>query len=106
MAAYAELNQAAWDEWVSNRPPVIQELCAKLPPDRLYRMKSTGQRVVLLSYSENHTVKVGVDPRFNQDHIARAMTPPYAVFGIPPDDLEECDLPDGAEIEILIEGGE
>ena len=42
MAKIAEIDQDAWNEWVAGRPPVVQEMCAKLPPDRLYLLTPTG----------------------------------------------------------------
>jgi hypothetical protein len=87
MAKIAELDTDGWEEWISTRPPVVQELCRRLPPDRLYRMKPHGQRVTIVSYAENGTVKVNVGGEFN------AVTFERQVFGVNPDDLEECDLP-------------
>lgn len=87
MAIIRELDQAAWNEWVSKRPVVVQELCRRLPPDRLYLMKSSGHRVTLCSYDEDGTVTVNVTGEYNRVLFSRS------VFGISPDDLEECDLP-------------
>lgn len=87
MAKIRTLDQAGWDTWVASRPPVVQELCALLPPDRLYLLKTTNQRVTLISYSEDRTVTVAVTGEFN------ALTFDRQVFGINPEDLEECDLP-------------
>lgn len=87
MSKIAELDLAAFDAWVATRPPVIQELCKRLPPDRLYRLKSSNHRVTLYSYSENGTVTVNVTGQYN------ALTFERRVFGISPDDLEECELP-------------
>ena len=88
MAKCKELiDQAGWDAWVASRPPVIQELCALLPPDNLYKMKSTGRRVTIVSYAENRTITVAVTGDYNLVALERQ------VFGINPDDLEECDLP-------------
>ena len=87
MAVVSAINQAAWNEWVATRPQVVQELCHRLPPDRLYRMKSSGHRVTLYSYREDGTVTVVVSGKFNLVVFERL------VFWISPDDLEECDLP-------------
>jgi len=91
MAIVNEINQESWDEWVKTRPPEIQELCKKLPPDRLYKMKDSGHRVTLHSYSEDGTVTVNVTGEYN------ALTFERQVFGVNPDDLQECDLPDECE---------
>lgn len=74
-------------EWLAERPQVIKDLVARVPPDRLYRLASTGHRVFLYSYSENGTVTVAVTGQFNLVAFERR------VFGIRPEELEECDLP-------------
>ena len=89
---WTEKQRREWDKWVANRPAVIQELCRRLPGDRLYRLKSYNQRVTLCSYSEDGTVTVIVSGKYN------FVTFDRKVFGISPDDLEECDLPDPEEL--------
>ena len=79
--------RAAWDEWVASRPPVVRDLCEKLPMDTLYRLKGGGQRVTLYSYNENGTVTVAVSRLYNLVVFERM------VVGVEPDDLEECELP-------------
>ena len=86
--------QQNWDVWVNDRPDAVRETLQRydLKPWRLYRLKGTGQRVVLYSVDEPEdgsppTVKVDVLGRFNLLAFDRR------VFGIKPDDLEECDLP-------------
>jgi hypothetical protein len=96
MAKIAEIDQTAWAEWVATRPECVRVLCEKLPPDRLYRMKSTGQRVTLHSYSENNTVTVDISGEYN------FLTFDRQVFGIDPDDLEECDIPSGELLGTMI----
>jgi hypothetical protein len=80
---------ARWNAWVASRPPVIQEMCRRLPPNLLYRLKSSDHRVTLLSYSEDGTVTVSVTGEYNLVPFDRQ------VFGIKPEDLEECELPNG-----------
>lgn len=87
MAKITEIDEAEWAEWVKTRPPVVQELCRRFPPNRLYRLRTTGQRVTLYSYNEDGTVTVNVTGEYNRIIYARR------VFGVSPDDLEECDLP-------------
>lgn len=87
MAKLFELDEAAWNAWVETRPEVVQALCRKLPPDRLYLLKTSGHRVLMHSYSESGTVTVNVTGEYNLVTFARS------VFGVNPDDLEECDLP-------------
>lgn len=86
--------KAEWDAWVASKaewPALVASATAR-PPDRLYRMKSTGQRVYVVSYFEDGTVRVAVDGRFN--FVINERT----VFGIRIDDLEECDLPGPDEL--------
>ncbi len=92
MAKIGELNDS-WYEWVKTRPECIRVLCERFTPDRLYRLKSTGSRVTIYSYSEDNTLTVDITGDYNAHMMDRR------VFGINPDDLEECDLP--AEDEIL-----
>lgn len=84
---WTEEQEAEWAEWVSTRPAVIQEMCALLLPNRLYLLKTTGHRVTIMSYSEDRTVTVAVTGQYNAVRFDRR------VFGIKPEDLEECDLP-------------
>ena len=93
MAKIAELTDpTAWEEWVSSRPPVVEALCRRYPPDRLYSMKPHGLRVTLVSYSESGTVTVDVSAQWNFVTFGRQ------VFGVDPADLEECDLPADDEL--------
>lgn len=92
MAKVAELNQQAWREWVASRPEAVRVTCEKWPPDRLYRMSPTGQRVTILSYGEDGTVRVFVSGAYN------FCLMPREVFGVDPTDLEECDLPGPDEL--------
>ncbi len=39
-------------EWFKSRPPAVKKAVEKHPPHLIYRMKSTGHRVRLYSYSE------------------------------------------------------
>lgn len=82
-----EMNMKAFDEWVSTRPPVIQDLARRFPPDRLYRLKDSGHRCTIYSYAEDGTMKVNVTGQFN------FLTFDRQVFGIKPDGIEECELP-------------
>jgi len=71
-----------WEEWLSTRPQVIQDMADATPPWHEYLLKTTGQTVRLHSYSEDGTVTVDV------------ISPPNllgdlpTVFGIDPSDLE------------------
>jgi hypothetical protein len=73
--------------WIASRPPEIQAMIRKHPPNLLYRMKSSGHRVTIYSYAEDGTVTVDVTGQYNVVTFSRR------VFGVKPDDLTECDGP-------------
>lgn len=85
-----------WEQWVSERPDNVRPIARRVNPWTLYRMKPSGHRVTIYSIEENKdgtvTLKVNVLGQFNFVAFERQ------VFGIPPDDLEECELPDDDEI--------
>lgn len=89
---WAKEQEEAWREWVETRPTTIQDLCRRLSPDRLYLLKTSGHRVTLYSFSEDGTVTVNVSGEYN------ALAFDRQVFGVSPDDLEECDLPGTDEV--------
>lgn len=76
-----------WDQWVASRPPVVRELAKKFPADRLYRIKKSGDRGKISAYNEDGTITLAVDGTFCWVMFAKN------VFGLHPDDIEECDLP-------------
>lgn len=80
-------DESGFEDWLKTRPAVIQELGAKIRPNRLYRMTESGRRCYIISYSANGTVTVVVDGNFNRVAFSRQ------VFGVNPDTLVECDLP-------------
>lgn len=95
MAKLCELAED-WNEWVASRPPVVRKMCESHPGNLLYRMKSTKQRVFIIAYAENGTLRVGVSGRYNLTLFERE------VFGVLPGDLEECELPaEGEKLGIL-----
>ena len=83
--------EALWAQWVSERPQIIQDVASRFEPWSLYLMKETGQRVTLVSFSEDGTLTVCVSGEFNLVMHERN------VFGINPDDLEPCELPTKGE---------
>lgn len=87
MAILSEMNMKEVEKWLATRPPIIRESFEKRPANRLYRMKSSGHRCTIYSYSEDGTVTVAVTGQFNRVKFGRQ------VFGISLDDLEECELP-------------
>lgn len=86
-----ENQQKEWNKWLKTRPAIIREVATKYPADKLYLLKTTNQRVEIISYFEDGTVKVFVSGKYNLCDFE------HHVFGINPDDLEECDLPNPGE---------
>jgi len=92
MVKIAEIDEEGLDAWLQDRPQIIKDIAGKVPPGRLYLLKSSGHRVFPYSYSEDGTLTVVVSGQFNSVVFERR------VFGIDPEDLEECDLPDESEM--------
>jgi|GEM_PF-1924051 len=86
-----EMNEDALAEWLAERPQVIRDMVAAKPPDRLYRIGS-GHRCTIYSYAEDRTVTVYVGGEYNAVIFSRH------VFGIPIDELVECDPPGPDEL--------
>lgn len=76
----------AWDEWLKEHEPV-RALAERFPPVYLYRLKTTGQRVHIVSFSEDDTLTVAVQVEYNPLLMVNVG---HNVFGIRPDDLERC----------------
>jgi hypothetical protein len=94
MARYTEPTEeqlTGWREWVEQRPDGVRQLAERFNPWTLYLLKTTGQRVTIAAFDENGTVRVNVSGEFN------LVSHERSVFGINPDDLEECDLPSADE---------
>lgn len=84
-----------WAKWLAERPEKVREAAKHFFPWKLYRLKtgSGKQRVTIICFEEpadanaKVTCKIAVTGQFN------ALAFERQVFGIDPDDLEECDLP-------------
>lgn len=80
--------------WFDARPPAIQVMIRRWPPNRLYLMDS-GRRATIAAYQERgdgtYTVMMDVTGEYNQIAFARR------VFGVDPETLVECDLPEPGE---------
>lgn len=92
MATIREINETEWNKWVESRPPIIQDLCKRFPPTKLYRLISSSHKVTIHSYSEDGTMTVNVTGQYNYVAFDRQ------VFGIKPEELEECELPAPGEL--------
>ncbi len=86
------MNPIEWSKWLDERPLIVRNLANRFPPNKLYKIKSTKQRVTILSYYEDGTLKVYVGSDYNAILFERQ------VFGIKPEDLEESALPSTDEI--------
>lgn len=88
----------ALEERLRDRAPKIREMVRSHPPNRLYRMVSSGHRVFITDYAANGLCCVAVTGKYNLVEMERN------VFGVPLDDLVECDLPDQDEpLGVLLE---
>lgn len=91
MANIAEINMEEYEKWLAILPINEREVISKYPPWKLYRLKSTDQRVIIISVgtTDEGEVKfrVSITGQYNTILFDRE------VFGIDPKDLEECDLP-------------
>lgn len=78
-----------WRAWVAERPEAVRLVAERFEPWTLYRLKNSGNRVVVQSFQETApvTMTVMVSGRFNAVMFERR------VFGVEPEDLEPCDLP-------------
>lgn len=90
MAKICDYDEAGFAAWLATRPEVIRRLGAQIKPAHLYRNKKTGQYMTLAAWSEDGTVRMDVPYKFN----GLLNNAGVSVFGMSPDDLEECDLPD------------
>jgi hypothetical protein len=96
---WTSLQRQEWDAWVAQLPDSVKAMILKhdLSFEKLYRLEGTRQHVFIHSFNENGTLTVNIISWFNQ-HL-----PPHRsglrVFGISPEELVECDLPEGITIE-------
>jgi hypothetical protein len=79
--------QDGYRKWVKKLPKKVRAVAERFDIWTLYRLKSSGDRVMLQSFDGDGTLTVAVSGKFNLVIAERQ------VFGVPPDDLEECDLP-------------
>ena len=83
-------------KWVASRPPHVRAVAERFDPWSLYRLKTSDHRVTVVSFGEelddSITLTVHISAEFNFLMFERQ------VFGIKPDDLEPCDIPDADEV--------
>jgi hypothetical protein len=83
--------RALWRKFLKSRPAAVRAVAERFAPWKLYRLMRGPQRVVVVAFDElkdgSITVRVDVRAEFNFVLFERQ------VFGIKPEDLEECELP-------------
>ena len=88
MAKIKDIDEAAFQEWLADRPEVVQNMAKVFRPDRLYRLKTSDHCVTIHAYCEDGTLEVAVTNEYNPYVLFERM-----VFGVKPENLEECDPP-------------
>ena len=78
-----DFNYAEFEEWLNTRPKIVKDMAAKIPPDRLYKLVTTGQICWPVAYAENGTCRVRIHPAYK---LTGRLG--LEVFGIDPNDLE------------------
>lgn len=88
-------------EWLKDRPQIIKDLCEKIPPYKLYEVKTGNcdkcltKKVTIYSYQEDGTITVNLSRNFN------IIKEDLNVFGMFPEELIECDLPTDNELKLI-----
>jgi hypothetical protein len=83
--------QEGYRKWVRRLPKKVRAVAERFDIWTLYRLKSSGSRVMIRSFDCDGTLTVIVSGEFNLTLVEQH------VFGVPPDDMEECDLPAAGE---------
>ena len=88
--------QEAWEQWISERLPAVQEKARAYPVNTQYILKDTFQVVRIASYSENPdgscttcTVLILAEENADQwQNLLPGMEEAHEVFGVTFEDLE------------------
>ena len=92
MAVTQELDAKYWEEQLELMPDKVAELARQFPPNRLYKLHPTGQRVEVVCWGEDQSVAIFLSGEYH------LLTFERIVFGVMPEYLEECDLPGPEEV--------
>lgn len=88
--------EAAYQAWIASRPPHVQAVARQFDPWTLYRLTTSGHRVIVRGFDEGEqgevTLRVVVSGEYN------AVVFDRQVFGILPKQVEECELPQPGEL--------
>ncbi len=76
-------DRAQLEEWLAERPEVIQCMARAWPPWHCYKMRGSAGHYSIYSYAENETVTL--------THGDDSTLPGVQVFGIKPTSLVLCD---------------
>jgi hypothetical protein len=76
-----------WEKWLAELSEQQRKIYSALPPTKLYLLKTSDHRVTIESYDSDGTLTVAVTGKYNKVMFDRD------VFGVRPEDLEECELP-------------
>ena len=87
MAVRMSDGEDSFEEWLEGRPQIIRAMAASHPPDKKYRLTTTGQIGFLHSYSEDGTVTLNFPEEWNPQQLDGGRR----VFGLNPADLEVSD---------------
>ena len=96
LATSTSEEERAYRNWVASRPENVRAVAERFDPWCLYRMKSTGHRVTLYSFSESEDGKITLTVDVLGDY--NLLIFERRVFGIDPDDLELCEPPNPNEL--------
>lgn len=91
MASIGNVDYQELESWYNKCPIVVQILINKFPPNRLYRLRG-GPRIIILGYEEDGLITVLVSGKYN------LVFEGFAVDGVNPSLLIECDLPRKGEL--------
>ena len=97
---WSDEQKEAWHEWLDGRPDAVKAMATRYPPG-IYRMRTTGQVGLILSYAEGGTVRLLFPRKWNPQQV---LLPDREVFGIDPVSLDEIpsELVDGGGPEPLV----
>jgi hypothetical protein len=79
--------QEGYAKFVRKLPKKVRKVAERFDIWTLYKLKGTGDRVTIAAFANDGTLTVIVSGKFN------LLMAERKVFGIEPDELEECDLP-------------
>lgn len=101
MARYHEptpAQEARWREWVASRPDEVRAVAERFTPWDLYRLKTTGQLVVVRGFAEPNAPNEAVTLTVIAPQEFNVVPADIMVLGIDPADMEPCELSSRDEV--------